>query len=380
VAGKGRGLDGARSGLFFEFIRAITESQPRYFIWENVKGALSSSRGWDMARVQIEMAQAGYDIQWVVYNAKDFGVPQNRERIFAVGTRAGSRREVLPEPEGAGQALRFVGGSEHRKKWLDNGKKKSRNFSQGERVYSSKGISTNLNSNGGGLGAKTGLYAIDLCESDPKITDEVRTIQARYWKGYSNRKAETSGVIEARAVLTPDRAEKRQNGRRMKEPGEPGFTLTGQDRHGVAIKYGQHNPERNGNTDKDVFTLKASSTNAGVLVKEATKRGYDIATPGDSINFSVPNNQTRRGRVGRGVANTLDTASNQGTLDGYRIRRLTPTECERLMGLPDGWTARGIIDGNEVDISDTQRYKMCGNGVVTTVVKTIYDFISRTAS
>lgn len=90
VAGKGKGLEGERSGLFFEFIRALTESEPTYFVWENVKGALSSSKGWDFARVQIEMEQAGYDVWWQVINAKDFGVPQNRERVFAIGFRKGS--------------------------------------------------------------------------------------------------------------------------------------------------------------------------------------------------------------------------------------------------------------------------------------------------
>lgn len=92
VAGKGAGLNGSRSGLFFHFIRIIKEKQSRYFVWENVKGAFSSNRGWDFARVQIEMEQAGYDVWWQVINAKDFGVPQNRERIFAIGIRKGSGR------------------------------------------------------------------------------------------------------------------------------------------------------------------------------------------------------------------------------------------------------------------------------------------------
>ena len=103
VAGKGAGLDGGRSGLFFCFINLIKEKQPMYFVWENVKGALSSSRGWDFARVQIEMEQAGYDVYWQVLNAKDFGVPQNRERIFAIGIRKGSGREILFERVGSSQ-------------------------------------------------------------------------------------------------------------------------------------------------------------------------------------------------------------------------------------------------------------------------------------
>jgi len=87
VAGKRKGLSGERSGLFSEFIRALQEKEPKYFIWENVKGALSSNQGWDFAEVQAEMEQAGYSLWWQVLNAKDFGVPQNRERIFVVGTR-----------------------------------------------------------------------------------------------------------------------------------------------------------------------------------------------------------------------------------------------------------------------------------------------------
>ena len=97
----------------------------------------------------------------------------------------------------------------------------------------------------------------------------------------------------------------------------------------------------------------------GVMVKEATRKGYAVASEGDSINLSVPNSKTRRGRVGKQIAQTLDTGMNQYTLKSSSIRRLTPTECERLQGFPDGWTE---------GISDTQRYKCLGNAVTTTVV------------
>ena len=97
VAGKRAGITGERSGLFVEFIRALQEKKPKYFIWENVKGALSSNQGWDFAEVQAQMAEAGYSLWWQVLNAKEFGVPQNRERIFVVGTRDRSPREVLFE-------------------------------------------------------------------------------------------------------------------------------------------------------------------------------------------------------------------------------------------------------------------------------------------
>lgn len=97
IAGKRRGLSGARSGLFMEYIRILCDKKPRYFIWENVKGALSSNYGFDFAVVLNEFSEAGYSLWWQVLNAKDFGVPQNRERIFVFGVRNGSPKEVFFE-------------------------------------------------------------------------------------------------------------------------------------------------------------------------------------------------------------------------------------------------------------------------------------------
>lgn len=239
VAGKQRGLEGERSGLFYEFMRGVREKEPAYFIWENVKGALSSNQGWDFAQVQIEMEQAGYSLWWQVLNAKDFGVPQNRERIFVVGTRNRSPREVFFEPGGSGNNLKEI----------------TQGVSDAQRIYGTEGLAKSQKALGGGLGAKTGLYAIP--------------------------------------TLTPDRINKRQNGRRFKEDGEPAFSLTAQDRHGI--------------------------------------------------------------------------------YDGTRIRRLTPIECERLMSWPDNWTQYGDFDGEIKEISDSQRYKMCGNGVVSEVVKWVFN-------
>lgn len=247
IAGKRAGLEGERSGLFYEYMRAVREKKPKFFIWENVKGALSSNKGRDFALVLNEMAEAGYSLWWQVLNAKDFGVPQNRERIFVIGFRDGCPREIFFEPGDDRKNLKqIIPGS------------------QGYRTYDPKGISVNIASQAGGLGAKTGLYAI----------------------------------------------------------------------------------------------------------AEATKQGYVIAKEGDSINLSVPNSKTRRGRVGHGIANTLDTGMQQHTLQDARIRRLIPTECERLMGLPDDWLKYGVYEkGNKVEISDSQKYKMAGNGVVINVVE-----------
>ena len=107
-------------------------------------------------------------------------------------------------------------------------------------------------------------------------------------------------------------------------------------------------------------------------VKSATLRGYEEATEGDSINLSNPDSETRRGRVGKGKAQTLDTASNQAVvLPNYHIRRLTPIECERLQGFPDNHTEYGNYDGEVKKMSNTQRYKQCGNAVTVDVAQAV---------
>jgi DNA (cytosine-5)-methyltransferase 1 len=106
-------------------------------------------------------------------------------------------------------------------------------------------------------------------------------------------------------------------------------------------------------------------------VPEATKKGYAVANEGDSINLSFLEANKRRGRVGKGIANTIDTGVQQYTLGKGMLRRLTPIECERLQGFPDDWTRWGIFEGEKKEISDSQRYKMLGNAVSVAVVSAI---------
>ena len=162
----------------------------------------------------------------------------------------------------------------------------------------------------------------------------------------------------------------------------------------------------------DSPTISACSYKDPIKIKSATSTGYDIATEGDSINLTAINSTTRRGRVGKQKAQTLDTlceqavvtpkivgytrdakgkvtdrhlkdtagtihtASGQGGntdqfVQDYRIRRLTPIECERLQGFPDNHTQYGIYDGEVKEMSNTQRYKQCGNAVTVDVVQAI---------
>lgn len=235
IAGKQKGLKkGTRSGLFYEMMRLLDEceeNKPDWIMCENVKNLLSIDNGIGFLEVVGEMAERGYTVEWKVYNSKDYGVPQNRERVYIVGHHGESAGQpLLPVRRESTAALRQVVGG-----------------SQGERVYDGNKISCTLSSQGGGGGAKTGLYTfVDLNKKGSvQTTDTARALLARYNKGQPNRPAERSGVlaritpndshVKVMPILTPDRLEKRQNGRRIKNEGEPSFTLTSQDRHGVLI-------------------------------------------------------------------------------------------------------------------------------------------------
>lgn len=359
VAGKQLGFQGNRSSLFFRVMYLIgqleEENRPTYLFVENVKNLLSVNGGWDFARLLIEMEQRGYDAEWQVLNSKDFGVPQNRERCFIIGhLRGRSTAKVFPVERTDGEnSIQIIG---HKDGYRKN-----------TQVFAPDGITETLDTGqGGGRGHHVALPCfIDLCNSGTETTSVARCLQARYQKGCGTYKAQNSGI--AIPVLTPDRAEKRQNGRRFKEDGEPMFTLTGQGRHGVAIEpIGVIDPQ-------------------GRKVVEATKQGYSECRVGiDSVNLSVPGSKTRRGRVGRDIANILDTSCNQGIFvqvseeltvyavwyEKYQcyiaIRRLTPKECFRLQGWTDDYFEKA-----EFVNSDSQLYKQAGNGVTVNVIRAI---------
>ena len=102
-------------------------------------------------------------------------------------------------------------------------------------------------------------------------------------------------------------------------------------------------------------------------VRQATKQGYTIAEEGDSINLEQPNSTTRRGRVGNKIANTLTCSCNQAVVNEYRIRKLTPLECYRLMGFDD----EDFYKASALN-SNSQLYKQAGNSICVNVLEEIF--------
>ena len=299
IAGKRAGLYGERSGLFFTFVELIKsqkeEDKPEWILLENVKGLLSSGGGRDYLDYLSILDESGYDLEWQVFNSKDYGVPQNRERIYTIGhLRRKGRRQVLPiSRESSSHLKQLVGGM------------------QSYRVYDPSGIATTLVGEGGGLGAKTGLYLIDQSLTEPKLTEEARCITARYTAGATKRTAMNSGVLEVQPILTQ-----------------------------------------------------------GIKVRNGTKQGYQLAEVGDSVDLSYPSSLTRRARVGRGIAHNLSCSCQMGAVvwNGrvVKIRRLTPKECFRLQGFSDD-----LFEKAKAVNSDAQLYKQAGNGVTVPVVYAI---------
>lgn len=299
IAGKQQGLfndDGTvtRSGLFFEALRIIEDTKPKVAIAENVKN-LTSKKFKEQFEIVLEsLEQAGYNNYWQVLNSKDYGMPQNRERVFIVSIRKDVDTGMFKFPEPFALELKL-------KDLLES--------DVDDKYYlSEKGVKYVLS-------PKRGMCT----DINPDV------IQPLTAKGQSNWTG---------SFVSPDIKEVKKSS-----------TI--------------------GSTEPVQLILKNGTT---IIVRENTKKGYTEAVEGDSINFEQPNSKTRRGRVGKQVAQTLTTSPQQGVVtDKLRIRKLTPLECWRLMGFDDE-------DFYKVETinSNTQLYKQAGNSIVVDVLEYLF--------
>jgi len=382
VAGKRAGLAGGRSGLFHEAARIIRELRERYgkpdfAIWENVPGAFSSNEGRDFAVVVQAMVDLGArDVAWRVLDSRYFGVAQRRRRVFLVADFGGERAEqILFEPE----SLRGD---------IAKGGKKRKGAPAGigagaegsGREWPAR-LSCTLNT---AFGTKMGL-------EDQHALAGASMFVPTYWDGGQLADTLDASVATHRqtmperrrfaAVLEPPRPVPMINiqgsrGLAVAQADGPSYTLNamhGHDVHAVAVPVSQPIPF---DTTQITSPSNYSSPKAGVV---ATMN--PIAGP---LDASYGRGQGARGGAEREFVALTCTAGKGATEDGtgrgvpitvrspMQVRRLTPTECERLQGFPDGWTSEATLpDGTIKPQADGPRYKQLGNAVTVNVAEWI---------
>ena len=289
LAGKQKGFeeDGerTRSGLFFEALRIIEDTKPRIAIAENVKNLTSKKFQKEFDIVLTSLEQAGYNNYYQVLNAKDYGIPQNRERVFIVSIREDLDSGLFKFPEP--------------------------------------------------LELKLKLWDMLDREVDDSyyLTDE-QISKILSWKAHQKPFEKVLGKNSICPTLTARGAGENHSGM-------------------ILFNESQENTE---------------NIQEYLMIREATKKGYAEAYIGDSVNLEHPNSETRRGRVGKQVAQTLTTSCNQGVVvEELALRKLTPKECWRLTGFDDE-------DFNKITgISNTQLYKQAGNSIVVDVLVHLFE-------
>ncbi|MEH7790504.1 DNA (cytosine-5-)-methyltransferase [Bacillus pumilus] len=314
VAGHRKGFEDTRGTLFFQYIETLKEKQPKFFIFENVKGLINHDKGNTLNVMAQSFTEVGYRIDMELLNSKYFRVPQNRERIYIIGIR-----EDLVENSQWSIDTKKNDVMSKGKRRLNDLDIKTFNFNWPKQNEVSKVLKEILeeyvddkyylsqektNSLVKQLENKKNLNKLSaepvmIGHVDLKGHDAIKRVYSNSGisptlttMGGGHREPKVAVEKEVRAVLTPDREEKRQNGRRFKENGEASFTVNTIDKHGVAI----------------------------------------------------------------------------GNYPRYRIRKLTPLECWRLQAFDDEDFEKAVVAG----ISNSQLYKQAGNTITVTVLEEIF--------
>ena len=297
VAGKGLGLDeggGTRSGLLWECQKVIAGKKPKYLLLENVKNLVGKKHKPNFDKWLEWLEGQGYTNYWEVLNAKDFGIPQNRERVFVVSILGEHKPYVFPSKEKLILRLKDILEDEvDEKYYLDDEKteKLIATFTDVKDIEQQEGLKMNRN-------------------KVSRKTDVAQTLLARDYKGFGNQ--DMNGVIEPMIAASRGRNSNNPSDRTPGSPTEQRLEIN-----------------RNG-TSNTITTVQ--------------KDNYVIE----------PNNLKHT---------------------DYRIRKLTPKECWRLMGFSDD----DFHKAEEVN-SNTQLYKQAGNSIVVTVLEAIFKQLLETVN
>lgn len=367
VAGRRAGLTGSRSGLFWEICRLLDETKAQNFILENVPGLLSSNEGRDMGTVIRALEERGYSVAWRVLDAQHFGVAQRRRRVFIIGHLGNDWRtpaEILAIAE-----------SSARYSEQSNTKRKETSGSI------SDGIADDSRA------GNFELYDFPKESISPTLNarrahDTMTYQEVARMQGFGDYQMdEISGALKARdykdatdLVIQPF-VKIIRSGARAEDGSLPAEVWA----------------ERETAPTLNVMDNNGDS-HATVLINDPTffyaKSHQDVRIQGDVINTlaatmgtgggntpmvhaiqnTVIGRKDTSGPQGKGYGNeedpmfTLDTTSPHAVATNATVRRLTPTECERLQGFPDQWT-----EGQ----ADSHRYKQLGNAVAVPVVEWI---------
>lgn len=349
IAGKRKGFGDTRGTLFNEIIRIAAVKRPSFLLLENVAGLCSHDKGRTLKTILEAISELGYILEWKVYNGKYFGVPQNRERIFIVGVIAErytgkilfiEENDRLPGAPGAPGPGRTQAELNFTSLKSSGAVKADDSFivcNRGE--FIEKDVAMCLGANEF-KGPDTHGARNMIITRSPKYIDNKRTVEINETDICQALKADTKkGNSEPLVIASRGR---------------------GKD------NVQQLEARKDGNTNSLTSVQKDNLIQIG--------------------NVDSAGNNSLWGRVysTEGIAPNLNAnGGGCGAKTGLyqqeqRIRRLTPIECERLMSWPDNWTAKGMnVKGEEYNVSDSQRYKMCGNGVISNCVEYICRLIQK---
>ena len=326
MAGKQAGFgkdSGTRSSLLWECERIIKNKKPKYLLMENVKALIfkKNIEGFNIWLKTLE--NMGYKNSWKVLNAKDYGVPQNRERVFCVSI-LGDEEYKFPEKQILKTRLKDVLEDDvDEKYYLSNDR-----VNQLVKIIKNDDIK------------EKSIY--DGSIKDPKSKDIANCITAKD-RGIVNFQSSGNVVVEPKIIQTHKLKSKRDNPNRFRVYNPEGISPT-------------------------LLTNRGGGNQPCIPIKNGTKKVYLKAYPGDGIYLINPNCKNRRGRVQKDSIQTLTCGDNRGVVaDDLRIRKLTPLEYWRLMGIDD----EDFYKAQKVN-SDSQLYKQAGNAIVVDVLAAIF--------